>query len=231
VFLFGKLPSEVVMMRRSGVDHSKVLTRAASSAGLAIAMLVAASPAYAHHATGGRTPSTALEGFLSGLAHPVLGLDHFAFVVAVGLVAALYAKGALVPILFAAAALLGTGWHLLAPDVPGPEIAISLSILIVGFVLARGKSSPLVAVGALAAVAGLFHGYAYGESIVGATMKPLFAYLAGFTVIQAAISLASFRIGCASLGEAAGGRSLAFRIAGVVVSGVGALFLTSSLLS
>jgi len=28
----------------------------------------------------------------------------------------------------------------------------------------------------LGAIAGLFHGYAYGESIIGAGMTPLFAY-------------------------------------------------------
>jgi urease accessory protein len=36
------------------------------------------------------------------------------------------------------------------------------------------------------------HGYAYGESIVGAEPTPLVAYLAGFTLIQLAIVLAAF---------------------------------------
>jgi hypothetical protein len=35
--------------------------------------LLAAAPASAHHVMGGRTPSTFLEGLLSGLAHPVIG--------------------------------------------------------------------------------------------------------------------------------------------------------------
>ena len=41
-------------------------------------------PAFAHHLMGGHTPATFGEGILSGLGHPVIGLDHFAAVVAVG---------------------------------------------------------------------------------------------------------------------------------------------------
>ena len=35
-------------------------------------------PAFAHHLMGGRTPATFGEGILSGLDHPIIGLDHFA---------------------------------------------------------------------------------------------------------------------------------------------------------
>jgi len=40
-------------------------------------------------------------------------------------------------------------------------------------------------------VAGAFHGYAYGESIVGAEPAPLAAYLAGFALIQGCIAVGS----------------------------------------
>ena len=40
-------------------------------------------------------------------------------------------------------------------------------------------------------VAGVFHGYAYGESIVGAERAPLAAYMVGFAVIQYCIAVAS----------------------------------------
>jgi hypothetical protein len=59
-----------------------------AAAGGALAVTGFFSPAFAHHALGGKLPATAWEGFLSGLAHPVIGLDHLAFVVAIGLVAA-----------------------------------------------------------------------------------------------------------------------------------------------
>jgi urease accessory protein len=41
----------------------------------------------------------------------------------------------------------------------------------------------------LAALAGLFHGYAYGEAVVGAGMDPIMAYLAGLCLIQMAIAV------------------------------------------
>jgi hydrogenase/urease accessory protein HupE len=42
----------------------------------ALALIAAAGPAAAHPQPGGSPPSGALEGRLSGLAHPLLGLDH-----------------------------------------------------------------------------------------------------------------------------------------------------------
>ena len=48
------------------------------------ALFFAAEPALAHHVMGGRMPATFGQGFLSGLGHPVIGLDHLAAVVAVG---------------------------------------------------------------------------------------------------------------------------------------------------
>src|SRR5258708_9875864 len=46
-----------------------------------IALLI--DPALAHHVMGGQVPVTFRDGLLSGLAHPIIGIDHFAAVVAV----------------------------------------------------------------------------------------------------------------------------------------------------
>lgn len=45
------------------------------------------APALAHHPFGGTTPSTWIQGFLSGMGHPVIGPDHFVFTIVVGLLA------------------------------------------------------------------------------------------------------------------------------------------------
>ncbi|PKO63289.1 MAG: urease accessory protein UreJ, partial [Betaproteobacteria bacterium HGW-Betaproteobacteria-17] len=42
-------------------------------------LLVASTSALAHHPMGGMTPQTLSQGLLSGLGHPVIGLDHLAF--------------------------------------------------------------------------------------------------------------------------------------------------------
>ena len=46
------------------------------------ATLAIVQPAAAHHFMDGTTPATAAEGLLSGLAHPLIGLDHLLFLMA-----------------------------------------------------------------------------------------------------------------------------------------------------
>ncbi|MGK7916554.1 MAG: HupE/UreJ family protein [Prochloraceae cyanobacterium] len=201
-------------------------------AGVAIALilLVSTQPASAHHAFGGETPNNFFEGFLSGLAHPVIGVDHFAFVVAVGLLAALKEKGAIfIPIAFVFATLAGTVIHLLSFNLPLPEIIISASVLVLGIMLTM-KNRPNLAwsIGS-AAVAGIFHGYAYGEAIVGAEMTPLVAYLAGFALIQLIVAFFAFAVGTIIF-KKADQPSLTLRFAGFAISGAGAAFLSSAIL-
>jgi urease accessory protein len=200
--------------------------------GIAIALFLFTfiQPASAHHALGGKLPNNFLEGFISGLAHPVIGLDHFAFVVAVGLLAALKGKkGIFLPIAFILTTLVGTGIHLLKIDLPFPEIIVSASVLAGGIMLAENNSPNLVWLLVTAALAGIFHGYAYGESIVGAEMTPLTAYLAGFALIQLAIAFIFFQAGKLTLSELASQPSLNLRFAGFTICGVGAAFLASTI--
>ncbi|WP_316429785.1 HupE/UreJ family protein [Leptolyngbya sp. NK1-12] len=150
--------------------------------------------AQAHHAMGGNLPSNFLEGFLSGLAHPVIGLDHLAFVVAIGILSAGRVRASLIPITFVLTAMFGTGIHLLSVDLPVVEPIIALSILVIGAILAFNSEIRFLVLLLLAGVAGLFHGYAYGESIIGSEMTPLFAYLTGFTLIQYGIALLSMKL-------------------------------------
>ncbi|QQE64670.1 urease accessory protein UreJ [Leptolyngbya sp. BL0902] len=190
--------------------------------GSGLLALLLTAPALAHHPTGNQTPSTFIEGFLSGLGHPVIGLDHLAFVVAVGLLGATRAKGVILPISFVMAALVGTGIHLAEVSLPGAELWISASVLAVGLLIALGSQFPTLALAALTSVAGIFHGYAYGESILGATPAPLMAYLLGFTAIQLGISLGAFWLGRRGLALATETQpSPSLRKAGWAIGGIG----------
>ena len=190
---------------------------------LALCMMLA-PPAGAHHATGGEIPSNGWEGFVSGLAHPVLGLDHFAFIVAAGLIAALHRRGALVPVAFVAASIVGTVIHLLSWDLPAAETMISLSVILFGVLLvARQVRLPVVA--ALAAVSGIFHGYAYGESIVGAEMTPLWAYLLGLAMVQIAIGFSTQWLVQKVMRPTSSQEIVALRLAGLAIGFVGLAFL------
>lgn len=181
------------MMKTQNTNLSIKGLVALGSSGLLALLLTA--PALAHHPTGNQTPSTFVAGFLSGLGHPVIGLDHLAFVIAVGLLAATRAKGVILPIAFVVAALFGTGIHLAEVSLPWAEVWISASVLAIGLVITFGSQIPTLALAPLAGFAGIFHGYAYGESIIGATSTPLTAYLLGFTAIQLGISLGAFWLG------------------------------------
>ena len=198
-----------------------------------VGLLLLATPALAHHGMDNQTPSNFLEGFISGLAHPIIGLDHFAFVIAVGLLAATKPKGRAIPIAFVLAALAGTGLHLSAITLPLPELWIALSVFAIGLYLALGTQLPTTALAGLAGLAGLFHGYAYGEAIMGAEPTPLIAYLIGFTTIQMGIALGAFWLsqrGLAQRHTITDAAKQSLRKAGWAIGGMGLVFLYAHVL-
>jgi urease accessory protein len=151
----------------------------------ALAALTAAAPAVAHHPTGGQVPSSLLEGVLSGLAHPLLGADHAAFLVAVALLAfiALPAWRIAVGLIVGVA---GGAWLAsVGVDVPAVEAGVAASLVGVGVLLALGRRSAAAGVfGVAALVAGVWHGQALAESIVGADRNVVAAYLLGLVAMQ-----------------------------------------------
>lgn len=196
---------------------------------VAAGLLLAASPALAHHPSGGETPASAVAGFLAGLGHPVIGLDHLAFVIAAGLLAAVIGRGLSIPISFVLASLVGTGLHLMELTLPAPEFVISASVLLFGGLLAMRQPPQTGVVIVLAALAGIFHGYAYGEAVVGAEMGPVLAYLLGFASIQMAIALGAYWL-AKRFGASEQAPSLSLRFAGFTLAGVGAAFLSGVVL-
>lgn len=184
-------------------------------------LFLAAEPALAHHVMGGRMPATFGEGFLSGLGHPVIGLDHFAAVVAVGCLAAAHRAGAVLALGFVTAMMLGVAAHLGGTTVPGAELLVALTVIGLGVAVVRTPPLPAAAAVALFIAAGLVHGYALGESIYGAERAPLAAYLVGLAIIQSAIALAAM-----SLAQRV---SLAVRLAGAAIAGVGLTFFVQQI--
>jgi len=160
-----------------------------SAAALATALL--AAPAFAHHAMDGKTPATFLQGLLSGIAHPVIGLDHLVFVLAAAWVLSRVATPlrAALATSFVAAAVAGTVLHLALVDVPRSELLVALTVVLAGLAVAWRRATPAALLWIALPAAGVLHGYAYGESIVGAEPAPLTAYLLGFALIQLAIML------------------------------------------
>lgn len=182
------------------------------------AMTLAVNPAFAHHVMGGRTPATFLEGLISGLGHPIIGIDHLAFLVAVGVVVSVGGLSLLMPVIFVAASAVGVAMHAQGISIPAAEVVVASSVVLIGAIIARGHVIAALPCAGLFAAAGLFHGYAYGESIFGAENTPLGAYLLGLVIIQAAVA-AGITVIVRRYGASA--KSITPRLTGAVVGGIG----------
>ena len=146
-------------------------------------LLATAGTASAHHLMGGKTPSTFTDGILSGLGHPIIGPDHLAFLVALGIAVGVGRLSLVTPFLFLLAMACGVAAHVAAFNIPAAELIVALSVLIAGVLTALEWRIPASAWAAIFSIAGFFHGYAYGESIYGAEPAPLVAYLVGLVAI------------------------------------------------
>ena len=124
------------------------------------------------------------------------------------------------------ATVAGTTVHLSGMNLVPVEAVVALSVVLSGALLVayrRYRPSLLLALGG---VAGLFHGYAYGEAIVGAENTPLFAYLAGFSIIQLVVMATAIWAGervVQTVSEQTS-RTLV-RVTGSAISAVGLVFL------
>lgn len=185
--------------------------------------------ASAHHAMDGELPNSIATGFFSGIAHPVIGLDHLAFVIAIGLLSLEFTKRRLMPLAFVAFTVSGTLFHLKGYELPAAELFIALSVLGAGALIIMRTSVPWQFVVGLFAFAGMFHGYAYGESIFGAETTSVLSYLIGFAVIQYAIAIGVMESARFLIGPAAE-NSVTIRIAGGTVVGVAVVFLSEQIL-
>jgi urease accessory protein len=188
---------------------------------LTLAGLLAATPALAHHPMGGMTPATFMQGLLSGLGHPVIGLDHLAALIGVGLVASRFARGLTLPAFWIVAMAAGVGLHLASFDLPYAELLVALSVAVIGIAATVRTTLPYAAIAALFAIGGAVHGYALGESIVGAESTPLLAYLAGLVVVQTALT-AGIAFAARALAKGSLSPSPQLRLVGLAVALAGA---------
>ena len=206
-------------LRRTAVMAAKL--------GVGATVLLTALPALAHHPMGGTTPQTFIHGLLSGIGHPIIGIDHLAFVAAIGLAAAFTQARAMLPLAFAGATVAGCGLIVAGITLPMTEVVITASVVLLGGLAMLGRTLPITMFAALIAVAGLFHGWAYGEAIVGAEPTPLLAYLLGFAITQFAIA-AAVAWAVSSLWRATEPSALRPRLAGALVAGIGVALLVET---
>ena len=197
-----------------------VMAKPTQIGGLLLASIVLlVDPALAHHVMGGRVPVTFADGLLSGLAHPIIGLDHFAALVAVACLASAHRGGWLLVVSFVVAMVAGVAIHVRGTTLPAAEIIVALSVVLLGAVLLRNRSLHTGAALVLFIAVGLTHGYALGESIYGSESSPLAAYFIGLVAVQSAVALSVMFAARAALRRKS--EILTLRLVGAGIVGVG----------
>ena len=156
---------------------------------LVLFTLVLPSLAFAHSGAGEGS------GFVSGFLHPLGGLDHVAAMVAVGILGAFMGKPAIwvLPIVFPIVMALGGVLGLLSVPIPGIEIGIAVSSIVLGIMILMGTQPALPVAIAVVAAFAIFHGYAHGAELPSAA-NPV-AYSAGFVVSTGLLHLAGIAFG------------------------------------
>lgn len=155
----------------------------------AAAMGLAAAPAWAHHMEGGATPTTLMDGLLSGLGHPVIGADHALFLLAIGLLAALRRRIWSLPAAFVVAMIGGVLGAVLLGDPLAVSALAPFTVVAVAVLMIAAPRTPETVLIPLALVAGLVHGTAFAQAIIGAEPTPIVAYLGGLASIQLVLTI------------------------------------------
>src|SRR5258708_24998229 len=94
-----------------------------------VPLLFTTGAASAHHVMGGKIPTTFAEGFLSGLGHPVIGPDHLAFLLAIGVAVGVGGLNLVLPLLFLLASAIRVPLHVHGGNLPCVQGVVAGSVL------------------------------------------------------------------------------------------------------
>jgi urease accessory protein len=187
---------------------------------LSLVLALMASPAFAHSEAG-----VAID-FMGGFMHPIFGPDHVIAMVAVGLWGAFLGAPAiwLLPVVFPLAMAVAGAFGVLGVPLPGVEIGIAISAIILGSMVALAAKPPLWIAAVLVGAFAIFHGHAHGAELpVGADAV---AFSMGFVVATRMLHVSGIAFGTLSHWPA--GR-IAVRAAGGVIALIGVVYLVRAI--
>jgi len=169
---------------------------------------------------------TLAGGLMSGFLHPLTGLDHIVAMVAVGLWGVFLGRPAiwLLPVIFPMVMAFGGALGVLGVPIPGTEIGIALSGIVLGIMVAFAIKPPLWVAAVIVGIFAIFHGYAHGVELPNATNPLIFSI--GFVISTGLLHLAGIAFG--ELSRWSFGEKLVRGLGGVI-SLVGFGFLTGYL--
>jgi urease accessory protein len=176
-----------------------------------LVLFAAADAAQAHTGVG------VAHGFANGFLHPLSGIDHVLAMVAVGMLAARLGGRALwmVPASFVVMMIVGGALGMTGVGLPPVEIAIGLSVIVLGLIVAFQLDMATWIAMAVVGLFALFHGHSHGTEMPQNTSA--LDYGAGFVLATALLHATGI-----CLGIEAGRQPRALRVLGsaMAVAGV-----------
>ncbi len=160
--------------------------------------------------------------FLTGVSHPWSGLDHILAMIAVGIWGAQLGNPALwiLPVSFPMMMAVGAMMGLLGIPVPGIEIGIAVSALVLGIMILGEIRPPLMAAVVLVGFFAIFHGHAHGTELPAGQSGLL--YSMGFVIGTGCLHGVGIAIG--SIHRWPSGK-FALRATGAFIALMGTFFL------
>jgi urease accessory protein len=197
-------------------DRAGVVTRWL----LSLVLAAWATPALAHVERG------QAAGLLSGLSHPVSGLDHVLAMLAVGLWGAQFGSPALwlLPVAFPMTMAVGGVLGLVGLPLPGVEVGIAVSGIVLGAMVLSEARPPLPVALVLVGLFALFHGHAHGTELPAGQSG--LTYSIGFVAATGCLHGVGIAIGLVHRWD--WGRSF-LRLAGGLIAAGGLYFLWRAL--
>ena len=190
--------------------------RATISLAVLCSAILLAAPASAH------SVGNSAVGFAAGFLHPLTGLDHMLAMVSVGIWGAQLGAPALwlLPIAFPLVMAVGGALGIVGVPLPGSEVLVALSVLVLGAFVVYGRPVPVGAALAIVGVFAIAHGHAHGAELPNAA--DALAFTIGFVGATGLLHLAGIGIGL--LGRFPSG-AVAIRAFGLLIAVTGGYFL------
>lgn len=162
-------------------------------------------------------------GFISGFFHPILGWDHVAAMVAVGLWGAFLGRPAIwvLPVVFPMVMAFGGVLGVAGVPLPAVETGIATSAIVLGVMVVLAARPPLWVAAVVVGAFAIFHGHAHGTELPTAA-NPL-AYSLGFVVATGLLHISGISFGLLARWPAG---TVAVRAGGGVIALAGVGFLT-----
>jgi urease accessory protein len=176
--------------------------------------------AFAHVETGSAT------GFVNGFVHPISGWDHVLAMIAVGLWGAQLGQPAvwLLPVTFPMVMAFGGMLGLMGVAIPGVELGIATSAIILGVMVLWEARPPLAVAAVIVGVFAIFHGHAHGTELPEGASGLL--YSIGFVVATGCLHGVGISLGLVHRWPVG---KMALKGAGALVAVAGIGFLVQAL--